>query len=203
MCSTRPTSPDEEQEGERLDGAASHYMNDAGEVVWEAIRQEQRADPAIGTVIKHLLGVQEGSLEPLQLDTEFKSMWKHIRDYSLSEKTVNDEIPEGILFYGGRVVLPSSLRGRVIEQIHGLGHKGIVKTADQLRHLYFWPGMLSTVIDYINSCPQCMLRQKVNLKEMHYHPLATVHGAEAHRVLRPHRSGRRDREAESLRLNVH
>ena len=74
-------------------------------------------------------------MEPLQLDTEFKAMWKNIRDYALSEKTVNNELPEGILFYAGRVVLPSSLRDQVIGQIHGPGHKGIVKTANQLRHL--------------------------------------------------------------------
>ena len=49
-------------------------------------------------------------------------------------KAVRDELSfcEGVILRGSRILIPSSLRGKVLELAHG-GHQGIVKCKQRLR----------------------------------------------------------------------
>lgn len=63
----------------------------------------------------------------------------------------------------GVVVVPTSLRVKVMEEYHDSkvgGHLGINATLDNLRPHYWWPGMKKNVTRHINGCEYCQ-RTKV------------------------------------------
>ena len=55
---------------------------------------------------------------------------------------------------GMRIVIPVSLRKRVLELAHE-GHQGIVKTKDRLRSKVWWPNMNSMVERHCKKCLGC------------------------------------------------
>ena len=68
-------------------------------------------------------------------------------------------IEKGMVFRGERIVVPSSLRTRVIAVAHE-SHPGIVRTKQRLRAIFWWPGMDSEVEEAIRSCPTCSVADK-------------------------------------------
>ncbi|XP_043239605.1 uncharacterized protein LOC122390579 [Amphibalanus amphitrite] len=49
-------------------------------------------------------------------------------------------VVDDIILRGGRVLVPTALRTRLVELAHE-GHQGMVRTKQRLRDLYWWPGM--------------------------------------------------------------
>ena len=59
-----------------------------------------------------------------------------------------------------QLVLPKSHRTRAIAGCHDqVGHLGQDKVLDLLRDQFYWPGMHTDVVSYINSCPRCLRRK--------------------------------------------
>lgn len=62
----------------------------------------------------------------------------------------------GVLLRGDRIVIPKSLRQRVLELGHE-GHPGIVVMKRRLRQKVWWPGLDSEVEQLVKRCKECLL----------------------------------------------
>lgn len=77
----------------------------------------------------------------------------------LKNKLFNIDIKEfsvqqNILLRGHRVVLPKTLRNRVLQELH-LGHFGIVKTKALARSYCWWPNIDRDIENLIKNCNAC------------------------------------------------
>ena len=73
-------------------------------------------------------------------------------------KAVKDELSvcDGVVLRGSRIMIPMSLRGKVIELAHE-GHQGIVKCKQQLRSKVWWPRLDQDVENMCKTCESCQL----------------------------------------------
>ena len=146
-----------------------------GIVTWEAIRLAQHKDPVIVAWINAIEGEEVDPVDPQEWGPEEKAMAKAHMQFDVSKTSASGEIPAGILFYKHRVVVPRAVRQSLTSRYHGVAHKGIVKTYQEMAELYYWPSMLSAVTEFVNNCPGCLLQRRVSLKDLKHHPLEAVH----------------------------
>ncbi|CAG8607996.1 7340_t:CDS:1 [Paraglomus occultum] len=59
---------------------------------------------------------------------------------------------------------------RIIRDVHDLAHSGKRRTLDKIKELYWWPGMMNHVADYIESCDSCQR----DTKPKHQNPLNPI-----------------------------
>ena len=76
----------------------------------------------------------------------------------------------GLVYFKGRIYIPSDqkLRNTILQIYHDAptsGHQGIEKTIERIRRTYYWPGMTSTVKEYIASCDSCFRNKAHRHKE--------------------------------------
>ena len=108
----------------------------------EDVVRLQTEDKSLQSVLKKV-----GSTE---VDTKEWFRLKHDVVYRFSRDTRG-----GIL---KQLVLPQSLRKRVMEQAHSSilgGHLGIAKTSDRILSCFYWPGLREDVARYCKSCDVC------------------------------------------------
>ena len=60
---------------------------------------------------------------------------------------------------GARLVIPSTLRSKVLEQIHK-GHLGIEKCMLKARDSVFWPGISNDIREAVEKCGICQASSK-------------------------------------------
>ena len=88
--------------------------------------------------------------------------WSH--DQQLKEyRGIKEELSvyEGVILRGNRIVVPQSLRKRILKLAHET-HQGIVKTKQFLRARFFWPCMDQAVEDTIKGCSACVLNRPLD-----------------------------------------
>ena len=61
---------------------------------------------------------------------------------------------DGIVMRSDRIVVPASLRSRVLQLTHR-GHQGIVQTTDRLNSKVWWPKMSEDAILHVQACMAC------------------------------------------------
>jgi len=111
-------------------------------------------------------------------DMEFKDLVKFIGSGKMSRhlprslfdyKRVFDELSVsglGIVLRGCRIVVPSSLRARVMELAH-VGHQGVVKTKSLIRARVWYPGIDAQVEEMMARCLACQANvDRPNLEPM-------------------------------------
>ena len=59
---------------------------------------------------------------------------------------------------------------KIIRYVHDLAHSGKRRTLDKIKELYWWPGMMNHVTDYIESCDSCQR----DTKPKHKNPLNPI-----------------------------
>jgi len=67
---------------------------------------------------------------------------------------------DGLLMYGNRIVLPSTLRSQTIKESHDRHHLGSTATYRILETLYFCPMLRTHVDKLVRSCKTCQLWKK-------------------------------------------
>ncbi|XP_058828586.1 uncharacterized protein K02A2.6-like [Topomyia yanbarensis] len=80
------------------------------------------------------------------LDDEMHIYWTNKNELSTHQ---------GIIFKNGRVLVPKSLRKKMLDNLH-IAHLGIDYTIRAARESFFWPGMSDQVTNYIRNCEVCM-----------------------------------------------
>ena len=77
-------------------------------------------------------------------------------------------VEQDCILRGSRVVIPNSLRERVLEEIHA-DHQGIVRSKAIARTYIWWPGVDKAIESYVKRCHECGTYQN-NPKPVRMHP---------------------------------
>ena len=67
-------------------------------------------------------------------------------------------VAQGLIVKGQKIVVPSSLRGEMLEKLHE-GHLGINKAIARAQDVLFWPRMSVEITEKIKNCPVCLENQ--------------------------------------------
>ena len=91
-------------------------------------------------------------------DTYCKSILEKIKTKSNTVKSSLFSLNEGVLHFQNRIIVPSTLRARILKSFHDSptnGHQGIDKTLDKIKRYYWWPNMKKDIHNYVLSCSTC------------------------------------------------
>ena len=103
----------------------------------EDIRKASEDDPLLRSVIYRVLTGTRAQRSPME------EQYYLLRSYLT--------VVEGILVYGGRFVIPDSLRQAVLRLAHE-GHPNIDIFKEALRHRVWWPGMFGDAEEFCHRC---------------------------------------------------
>ena len=105
----------------------------------DQIREETRKDPMLKLLMHY---IAEGwPRERKQLPRELHDYWNYREDMSLED---------GIATKGHRILIPSTLRRKALQQIHE-GHQGVEKCMLKARESVFWPGISDDIREAVTS----------------------------------------------------
>lgn len=108
------------------------------------LKEEQNRDDEINELRRLILNGWPDSAK--QLTKRMLLYWPY-----RSELTIYKEI----VLKGKQIVVPKSLRRKILENIH-IGHLGINKCRDRANEAVFWPGMVNQITDWLNNCCTCI-----------------------------------------------
>jgi len=99
------------------------------------------------------------SLKESQLSDKFcQDTIRKIQEKSGKVKSSIFSLIKGILHFQNRIIVPASLKARLLKSFHDTptsGHQGVDRTLEKLRRYYWWPNMKKDVINYVHSCEVC------------------------------------------------
>ena len=112
-------------------------------VTIEVVREETMND----TVLRALLGYVANGFPASAHDMPAgaSKYWQFRHDMSADN---------GVLVYNDRVVIPSSLRNRVLENLHS-AHQGTTNMTSRAQSCIFWPGMSADIQKTRDHCKTC------------------------------------------------
>ena len=106
-----------------------------------------------------LLVVRETAKDPIlsQVMRFVKEGWPHalseeLKDFKKLENSLSTE--NGCLFYGIRVIIPSTLRNHILKLLH-LGHFGMQRMKQLARSTVYWPRIDFDIEDLCRKCTSC------------------------------------------------
>ena len=106
-----------------------------------------------------LLVVRETAKDPIlsQLMRFVKEGWPHafseeLKDFKKLENSLSTE--NGCVFYGLRVIIPSTLRNHILKLLH-LGHFGMQRMKQLARSTVYWPRIDFDIEDLCRKCTSC------------------------------------------------
>ena len=73
-------------------------------------------------------------------------------------------VSEGLLLKGEQIIIPSDLRGEILEKIHA-GHMGLNKSRERAKGAVWWPRITRDIKDMIGKCHFCIERKPTQVKE--------------------------------------
>ncbi|MCG8047363.1 MAG: DDE-type integrase/transposase/recombinase, partial [Candidatus Thiodiazotropha taylori] len=130
-----------------------NVINAEHAVVLDRIRKETRQDRQLQKLYQRIL----------------KEDWeKYRRDHDINQfYSMKDElfVIDGLIFRLNQIVIPEKLQQSVIKAAHSLGHLGMTKTKQMLRHKYWFPEMNKRVETLIGQCFECQVTTKEHRKE--------------------------------------
>ena len=109
----------------------------------ELICGETSKDPTL-TLLRHYIHMGWPN-DCRMLPQELHTFWNYREDLSMED---------GLITKGARLLIPSTLRKKVLEQIHE-GHLGIEKCMLKARDSVFWPGISSDICETVEKCGIC------------------------------------------------
>ena len=106
-----------------------------------------------------LLVVRETAKDPIlaQVMRFVKEGWPHafseeLKDFKKLENSLSTE--NGCIFYGLRVIIPSTLRNHILKLLH-LGHFGMQRMKQLARSTVYWPRIDFDIEDLCRKCTSC------------------------------------------------
>ena len=106
-----------------------------------------------------LLVVRETAKDPIlaQVMRFVKEGWPHafseeLKDFKKLENSLSTE--NGCVFYGLRVIIPSTLRNHILKLLH-LGHFGMQRMKQLARSTVYWPRIDFDIEDLCRKCTSC------------------------------------------------
>ena len=132
------------------------------------IQTEQKKDPVLRKV---MTWVQKGCTGDITYASfELKNYHKQLSRLHLQKGIVTREVFNDVgKISEYQVCIPKHLRQEVIYRIHNSptgGHVGIVRTAQEFRKRFYFPGFTEFLADYIKNCLSCSTLERVNKKQL-------------------------------------
>lgn len=127
------------------DALMASINNQTTEIVlisWELLAKETADDKALMPLLEV---IEQGKLDFDRNDPNLAMYWP-IREALY--------IYEGVLLYQDRVVVPPSLRHRVLQHLHA-AHQGTSSMEQRARSIVYWPGMTKDIRQIRDSCADC------------------------------------------------
>lgn len=125
----------------------------ASDSLLDIIQRHQEEDEVCRQVRSY---VEETWPERFQLNGVLKQFWPYRADLTMVD---------GLLMYGSRIFIPSSLRLHILDRIHH-GHQGITKCRMRAQQSVWWPGLSQQIYELVNQCRVC-----AQLRDNHPEPL--------------------------------
>ncbi|XP_060780518.1 uncharacterized protein LOC132888512 [Neoarius graeffei] len=120
----------------------------------------QEADPVLGSLLmfwrRGTLPTPEERLVASKRVLGFVRQWSRLVEQEgvLYRRVFRLDGKEEFL----QVLLPATLQGEVLQQLHqDHGHQGVERTAELVRLRCFWPGLLSDIQQWCRECSRCQL----------------------------------------------
>ena len=134
---------------------------------WDQIHEETRKDPTLKLLMHYI--PNGWPCEWRQLPQELHVYWNYQEDLSLKD---------GIATKGSRVLIPSTLWRKALEEIHD-GHQGVEKCMLKARESVFWPGISDVICEAVEKCGICQSSSKAakligNISEVVPHAWLTL-----------------------------
>ena len=114
----------------------------------DLICEKTSRDPTL-TLLKHYIHMGWPSDHRI-LPQELHTFWNYREDLSMEN---------GLVTKGARLLIPSTLQRKVMEQIHN-GHLGIEKCMLKARESVFWPGISNDICEAVEKCGICQASSK-------------------------------------------
>ena len=114
----------------------------------ELICKETSKDPTL-TLLRHYIHMGWPN-DCRILPQELHMFWNYREDLSMENRLITK---------GARLLIPSTLRRKVLEQIHN-GHLGIEKCMLKARDSVFWPGISTDICETVEKCGICQASSK-------------------------------------------
>jgi hypothetical protein len=111
-------------------------------IPYSLIASETAADPSMSKLCKL---IETGFVNYAHDDTTISKFWP-IRDALY--------IQDGVILYEDRVVIPPSLRQRVLKHLHA-AHQGVSSMEQRARMVVYWPGLTKDIHSTRHSCDNC------------------------------------------------
>ncbi|XP_063955561.1 uncharacterized protein K02A2.6-like [Lytechinus pictus] len=118
------------------------------------IKDETKKDETLQKLRKAILTGWPN--EKREVSEEIRQYWEY-RELL----TVEDEL----ICKDARVIVPKSLRKKMIGKVHCHAHQGIEKTKKLARDIMYWPGMSAQIADIVASCEICNTYKQNNANE--------------------------------------
>ena len=133
----------------------------------ELIHEETSKDPTL-TLLRHYIHMGWPN-DCRMLPQELHMFWNYREDLSMEN---------GLITKGARLLIPSTLRKKVLEQIHD-GHLGIEKCMLKARDSVFWPGISNDIQETVEKCGICQASSRAakpvgNVSDMPPHAWHTL-----------------------------
>ena len=133
----------------------------------ELILEETSKDPTL-TLLRHYIHMG-WPIDHRMLPQELHTFWNYREDLSMEN---------GLITKGARLLIPSTLRRKVLEQIHE-GHLGIEKCMLKARDSVFWPGISNDICVTVEKCGICQASSRAakpvgNVSDMPPHAWHTL-----------------------------
>ena len=121
------------------------------------IREHTRKDPTLSKVMRYC----ELGWTPNATTVQDAEVTPYLR--RKDELSIQD----GCVLWGSRVVVPTKLRSRLLEELH-MGHSGSTRMKELARSYVWWPKLDTDLEGLTNSCPECLsLRAMPSKAELH------------------------------------
>ena len=112
------------------------------------IHEETSKDPTL-TLLRHYIHMG-WPCDHRMLPQELHAFWNYREDLSMEIRLITK---------GVRLMIPSTLRRKVLEQIHE-GHLGIEKCMLKARDSVFWPGISNDIREAVEKCGICQVSSR-------------------------------------------
>ena len=112
-------------------------------VTWDDIRLATTSDPDM-TTLRNM--IEDGFPE------DRMSLAPGLRPYHRFRESLTTF--DGVILYHDRVVIPPSLRDRVLQCLHS-AHQGVTQMCSRAESSFFWPGMTPAITDTRARCQAC------------------------------------------------
>ena len=111
----------------------------------DTIAQSTKKDSVLSQVLQSLITGRQSVM--MSEDCQpYRNVWSDL------------SVEQNCILRGARVVIPTSLRQRVLEEIHA-DHQGIVRSKAIARSFVWWPGMDQNIEMFVKNCTMCAVHQ--------------------------------------------